>query len=385
MSCCRKQNRVLIMINDKSSNCTGCTACASICSHHAIQMNVDSEGFLYPKVDLSKCVNCGLCDLVCPLNHDLNKQSVNPKIYAALNKDKETYIHSSSGGIFMLLCDYVIANGGVVCGAVYDKNFKVCHQFRNTLEGCRDFQTSKYVQSNIEGIFKEIKIYLKEDKFVLFSGTPCQVAALKLFLRKKYNNLLTCDIICHGVPSPLIFEEYKHFVAGQRGIKSINMKFKNSKISGTTLQFEFLDGSSDNNSLKTNIWFNLYFGHLISRPSCHVCKFTSFNREGDITIGDFWHYNQKHPEFHPGKTISIVIVSSSKGEEVFSHISEKLDYQKSFKDEAVQPQLMHPSSKSCLRDDFWHDYHEKGFVKILAKYANYTISERLKEKIKKML
>lgn len=201
----------MIKLNDKS-DCCGCSACYSICSHHAIEFTEDQEGFFYPVLNQNLCVDCGLCEKVCPVIHyKTEPKTENPVIYSVINKNAKQYMQSSSGGIFILLCEYIISIGGIVCGALYDKNFVVKHSFARTLDECKAFQDSKYV-SDIRGIYPKIKSILKSNIPVLFSGTPCQVAGLKLYLRKDYNNLYTVDLVCHGVPSPLIFKDYLNFV-----------------------------------------------------------------------------------------------------------------------------------------------------------------------------
>lgn len=371
----------MISIKDKK-DCCGCTACISICSHQAISMCADTEGFLYPIVNKDKCIGCGLCNKVCPLLSPPIEEPIHMNIYAALNKSVYKYLHSSSGGVFIQLCEEIIKQQGIVCGAVYDNNFVVKHQFRETIEGCYDFQTSKYVQSDIIGVFPKIKRKLRENRKILFSGTPCQVAGLKSYLKCNYENLYTCDIICHGVPSPAVFEDYKRFVAKGRRITSINMKSKNQKNGNTTFKFKFVNGEQEEDTLAINIWKELYFNHYISRPSCYACLFTNMNRPSDITIGDFWHYQKKHPNFHDGKAISLVLVSSHKGEELFSSVQHSFFINKSSKEECLQPQLQYPSPIANNRKDFWETYQKESFQAIAKQYGSYTIGNRLKEFIK---
>lgn len=371
----------MIKLSNKS-DCCGCTACISVCQHNAVTMEKDEEGFLYSHFNQSKCNNCGLCEKVCPIiQYKSTPKAGNPRIYATINRNPQQYMQSSSGGIFILLCEYILSKKGIVCGAIYDKEFNVKHSFAKTLEECRAFQGSKYVQSDIRGIYPQIKSLLKSGTFVLFSGTPCQVAGLKLYLHKNYETLYTTDLICHGVPSPRIFQDYLKFIKGERNIAAINMKSKSDQ-KGTAIRIDFTDGKYIRQTLKTDLWNKLYFGHLIIRPSCHDCPFTHFNRTGDITIGDAWGIHKYYPNFHPNQMVSLTLINSSKGQLLFNNIQNKLDSISINKEESRQPQLEYPTKVSPIRDSFWKDYSQNGWKYILVKYLNYTITSRIKEKIK---
>lgn len=361
----------MITLSNKK-DCCGCSACFSICVHHAISFVQDDEGFMYPQFDEDKCVSCGLCEMVCPvIKYKSQSKNGNPEIYAAVNTNENEYFASSSGGIFILLCNYVIAQGGIVCGAVYSRNFIVKHEFAQTIDECKRFQGSKYVQSDISGIYSQIKAILKTGRILLFSGTPCQVAGLQLFLRKQYDNLYTCDVICHGVPSPLVFRDYLRFVKGQNEIAFINMKSK-SRQKGTAIKIEFTNGKDMRHTLKTNLWNKLYFDHYIIRPSCHYCQFTHYNRVGNITIGDYWGAIKYFPEFHADKMVSLVLLNDSKGHHLFEKIHDKIDFIKVEKEKSFQPQLSYPTNINPKRDEFWKDYKCYGFKYISKKYLNYS-------------
>ena len=371
----------MIKLNDKS-DCCGCSACYSVCSHHAIKFEEDQEGFFYPVFNLNLCVDCGLCEKVCPVIHyKTESKNGNPIIYSAINNNVEQYMQSSSGGIFILLCEYIISKGGIVCGATYDKDFVVKHSFAKTLDECRAFQGSKYVQSDIRGIYPKIKSILKNKVSVLFSGTPCQVAGLKLYLRKNYDNLYTVDLICHGVPSPLIFKDYLNFVKGKNIILHINMKSK-SKKKGTTIRFDFLNGKYVSQTLKTDLWNKLYFGSFIVRPSCHNCQFTHYNRIGDITIGDSWGINKYYPNFHADKMTSLLFVNTHKGAFLYDRISNQIDKIEITKEESMQPQLQYPTKKSLEREAFWEDYIKYGFNYVIKKYLGFNRYEIVKNQLK---
>lgn len=364
------------------SDCCGCTACYSICHHKAIEFVADEEGFFYPKFNKDKCIKCGLCEKVCPvIKYKTEHKTEHPIIYAAINTNQEQYMQSSSGGIFILLCEYIISQKGIICGAKYDENFTVKHSFARTIEECKTFQGSKYVQSNICNIFPQIKQYLDQQLLVLFSGTPCQVAGLKLYLRKDYKNLYTVDIICHGVPSPLVFQDYLRFIKGENEIASINMKSKSEK-KGTAIKIDFKNGKSIRQTIKTDLWNKLYFDHYIIRPSCHDCQFTHYNRAGDITIGDYWGANKFHPEFHPNQMTSLVLINSSRGTSLYDKISNSLDFISIEQEESLQPQLQYPTKVSPKRQNFWYDYRHKGIKFVANKYLDYTLYHKIKSKIR---
>lgn len=366
-------------------DCCGCTACESICHQSAIIMKPDNEGFLYPYTNLQKCNNCGLCEKVCPvIKYRAVSKKASPEVYAAVVKDDRLYFESSSGGIFGTLCDYVIGNGGIVYGAIYAEDFSVIHSSAETIDGCKTFHGSKYTQSNICGIYKQVKKILTAGRLVLFSGTPCQIAGLNGYLRKQYQNLITCDIVCHGVPSPKIFVDYLNFVKGKQNIVSVNMKSKIEGEKKTAISIKLDNGKEFRHTLKTDLWSKFYFSHYGLRPSCHDCQFTHLNRSGDITIGDFWHYDKIAPGFHSEKCISLILINSGKGLGIFDAVKEKLYYRKSSLEDCKQPQLQYPVRASEKRELFWNDYNQKGFMFIAKKYLDYSIYNRSKAKIKRL-
>lgn len=373
------------MINEKK-DCCGCTACASICRHGCITMKSDNEGFFYPHIDFTKCVNCGLCENVCPvIKYRKEVKRANPKIYGAVNKNRNQYMNSASGGVYILLAEYIISIGGIVCGVEYDKNFDVYHDLANNIVDCCSFQGSKYTQSDVRGIYLKIRNLLKGGRIVLFIGTPCQVAGLRGFLCKDYKNLFCVDVICHGVLSPRLYRDYLKFVSQGKNISKINFKYKVINQPRTILRIDFYDGSFIQNCLKTFVWDRLYFGHCALRPSCHDCQFTHFNRTGDITIGDFWGIRKFYPNFHPKDCPSLVLINTDKGENMFNAIHYGLDIIQSNQNEALQPQLCEPTKLSPYRESFWEYYESKGFMGIIKKYGGYNLGNRIKESLKKFL
>lgn len=372
-------------------DCCGCTACVSICTHDAISMHPDKEGFLYPVVNTDICVSCGLCESVCPvLNRNKVENSPNQIAYKALRiKDKNLLKKSSSGGAFIVVATYVINNGGVVCGAKYSDDAVVVHDFSETIEGLRVFMGSKYSQSDIRGIYKKIKDYLRTGRLVLFTGTPCQVHGLQLYLRKQYENLITLDLVCHAVPSPKIFKEYIDFCSKKLGgkVNSIDMRYKlpygwSHKF---VYRFNLENGKHIVDPTDFVNWGRLFFSKLIDRPSCHECKYTNYNRCGDLTIADFWDDNNLRPDIRSVDGTSLCLVNTEKGLKILNEIHDFIVEWDITKEESFQPCLDVPTSKNIRRDIFWEDYYKKGFEYVYKKYFKPQNKQIIKNKIKKIL
>lgn len=314
--------------------CSGCSACYNVCPKNCIEMKQDEEGFLYPVIDKNKCVNCGLCEKTCPI---INKQSVankTPKTFAAINKNEEIRMKSSSGGLFSAIAEYVLEQNGVVFGAGFDENFMVCHQYCTTIEDLEKLRTSKYVQSSIGESFKQARGFLNEGKTVLFTGTACQIAGLKAFLRKDYDNLITQDVICHGVPSPLVWQKYLQYRSEQAKLKLAKVCFRD-KSSGwrqysVALHFKNEDGqeSTYKKRFSNEPFMNMFIFNKVLRPSCHKCSFKGVSRESDITLADFWGsgFKKVAPHMDDNKGCSLVIIHSEKGLAMFKQLSDKIDF-----------------------------------------------------------
>ncbi len=362
----------MINISDKT-NCCGCTACKSICTHQAITMKPDEQGFLYPCINIDKCTNCGLCEKVCPITNNDKRNASYQTIYAARTKQDDVLMRSSSGGMFYTLASYVVAElKGIVIGVKYDENMVVKHAVADTLDGLKCFHGSKYVQSHIEGIFEITKRYLEDKRYVLFTGTPCQVHALKLFLKKEYENLLTMDLICHSVPSPLIFKEYVNFVEQKVHKKLVSIDMRNKKKGWSHAfyyYYYFADGTSlGDDKLGVAHWGKLFFSGLITRPSCNQCRFTNLRRTGDITVADYWDDSNKRPDTYSNKGTSLVIINTQKGREIYDTIKTNVDFWVLTESEAMQPCLQHPHAANPKRELFWTFYNKHGFSKSYKKF-----------------
>lgn len=310
----------------EKKHCCGCHACFNICSKNAIEIVEDEKGFKYPRVDKEKCVDCGLCEKVCPVLS--NKQIKNePRAYACINKDEEIRNQSTSGGIFTLLATAIINDGGVVFGACFDENFGVCHTYCENIEDLGKYRGSKYLQSDVGLSYKKAKDFLDQGKKVLFTGTPCQVEAMKSYLGKEYDNLYLQDIICHGVPSPMVWNKYRAYREEKANSKVKEMSFrskKNTTWSSYNINMDFDNDTSYTMNHNNDVYMKAFLKHLSLRESCTDCKFKKNNRISDITLADFWGIQNIKPEMDDGKGTSLVIVNSKKGQELLDMIQDSM-------------------------------------------------------------
>ena len=301
------------------SKCCGCSACLHICPKHSITFKEDQEGFLYPNVDKSTCIECGLCEKVCPvLNQDQERKPL--QVYAAKHTDDEIRMKSSSGGIFTLLAEHIIDKGGVVFGARFNENWEVVHDYTETKEGLAPFRGSKYVQSNIGNSYKQVEKFLKAGREVMFTGTPCQVAGLKKYLRKDYENLLTVDFVCHGVPSPMVWRKYlEEEIYSYNNVVITGINFREKSISWKNFSFivEFTKTEDAGEQKKVfssvfydNSYMNAFLSNLGLRPSCYACLAKSGKSGADITIGDFWGIDLIDSYLSDDIGVSLVVVNN---------------------------------------------------------------------------
>lgn len=307
-------------------DCCGCTACASICPKGCIAMTADSEGFYYPEINENLCINCGLCEKVCPLLHK-PAQHTNLNVYGAKNCDDGIRYTSSSGGMFTLFAMDVLNKGGVVFGAAFDGSLQVCHTGISTIQELEKLRGSKYVQSNMNGIFKQVRTLLAGGKKVLFSGTPCQIAGLKGFLMKDYENLTTVDVVCHGVPSAKVYNKYLQEIASDTGesITKVNFRDKaNGWKQGETLFFTKTHRIGAPKRQET--YMRLFLNNVSIRPSCADCAFNNKRSLADITIADYWGIDKQFPEFDDDKGVTLVMINTEKGQQLFDTVKDKTTY-----------------------------------------------------------
>lgn len=318
-----------ITINDK---CIECNACAQVCKAKAIILKPNEEGFSYPVVDTDRCSDCGLCVKVCPA---LNSGSIkNPagKFYAAQNKNKSVLAQSSSGGLFSAIAENVIAKGGIAYGAAWDKNLCLHHTGIADVKELYKLRGSKYVHSEIGNTYIEVRENLKKGREVYFVGTPCQVAGLKLFLRKDYTNLITSDLICHGTPSQKIFNMFVRQMAIDRNETIIDYNFRDKRVFGWTCassSSSSVDSRGRNHYIyydrNMRSYFNAFLNGHITRQECYECPFACMERVGDITLADYWGIRKHHPEFPDIKEgVSMIIVNTTKGEQMLKEVESNL-------------------------------------------------------------
>lgn len=362
--------------------CYGCSACYNICPLDCITMKPDKEGFLYPSIDQEKCVDCKKCLSVCPAKNNI-KIDEEIQYYYAVKHDDEIRKNSTSGGMFTALSDYVLENNGFVVGASLNRDFKVSHIIVNDINGRNTLRGTKYVQSDLNRIFRKIKETLLEGNMVLFVGTPCQVDGLNFFLEEKYDNLITCDVLCHGAPSPKVFKSYIEFIQKKTKDKLLEYSFRDKKQGwrGYTVR-----AILENRELKNNLWlrsFNYLFSqNYINRPVCLHCKYAAFKRVSDVTIGDYWGVERYYPDLEDKLGVSLVIINTKKGREIFDIISKNLDKIKIKKEEAIQSSLTKPTSFNKKRDKFWKEYLNNSYEKAIKKYGEYNIKGFLKDLIR---
>lgn len=368
----------MIKIADKS-HCCACMACAQICPKACIDIVEDEEGFLYPKVNQTECINCGLCESVCQFLS--NNENAHPiQIYASKNKNDTERLKSSSGGIFSILANNVLEKNGVVFGARFDTDFSVVHDFIEKKEDLNKLVGSKYLQSKVMDSFRNVKKFLQDDRIVLFSGTPCQILGLKKFLKRDYENLFCVDVVCHGAPSPKIWKEYLK-TEGLCASKNISFRDKSSGWKNYSISFK-----SDKKTLLSQIFHkNLYMRgflrDLYLRPSCYNCAAKNGKSQSDITLGDFWGVQHILPNFDDDKGVSLVLINTEKGKLLFDNTNTNnievsyanvLQHNRAIEDSAIRP----PN-----REKFWKLYQEIGLKKAIQSETKIPLVKRIKNDI----
>lgn len=317
-------------------NCCGCAACVQACPRHCISLKPDFEGFEYPKVDKAICIECGLCEKVCPIiNMKSDKQKmVEDGVYISYTTNEFIRMASSSGGIFTLLADEIINLGGIVFGAAFDDEFLVHHIGVECKKDLSKLQGSKYLQSRIENTYIEARHALENKRKVLFSGTACQIAGLKKFLKRDYENLVTVDVLCHGVPSPKVWKCYLSEQEKKHGsrVKNVFFRFKKYGWKNYSVLLEFYNNKVYECVYTQDNFMKVFLENMCLRPSCHKCKFKEMDRPSDITLGDCWGIEQHSPELDDDKGISFVMEHTDKGKAMIESIMEHMILKKGILD-----------------------------------------------------
>lgn len=387
----------MIEIENKT-DCCGCQACGDICHAGAISFHPDHEGFWYPEVDRNKCTDCHLCEKICPvLNIDAlkHRNKSAPKVFGGYNKDIVIRFDSTSGDVFSLLAQAMYKQKGYVSGAIYTDDFKVVNFISDDKKDLRRLRSSKYVQSNAEGLYKRIKSLLESGAKVLACGSPCQMAALRSFLRKDYENLIIVDFLCRATNSPKVFEKYKESLEARYGSKIMAIKDKNKdhgwhslarKVTFENGQVYYGEGHEDD-------YRRGYHANVFERPSCYECKFKGIPRISDITLGDFWGIGSVDPSLEQNLGTSLVMINSEKGEKYFDIIRDKL-VMKEFSLDDIVPgnstaimggKLPYPAGID--RNEFFKALDEMPFDECAAKFFPYVSEQKvtLKRKIRTLL
>lgn len=370
-------------LNDSSSKdisilnkdeCTGCGACFNICPVSAITMMADKEGFLYPNINNSICIHCGKCKDACPSLNLKYTNDNNPVCYATM-ADDSIRSGSSSGGMFTLLAEEFLKENGAVCGAVMNEDFSVVHKLAYCENDILPMRGSKYVQSDTGLTYHSIKELLKKGTKVMFTGCPCQIAGLYGYLGKDYENLLTVDLICHGVPSPKVLKKYIEETYLEKGKKIKSISFRDKQFWGWSSHMHvfFQDGTCSMQRCSLDSYYRAFLPCMSMRPSCPKCKFTTLPRQADISIGDFWGIEKYEPELNDGKGTSLVLINSQKGASYFQRIIQKFYRFKEMDINQARPRnytIDHPFKKHIFRDRFFRLLDKYPFEKAV----NYGIT-----------
>lgn len=377
--------------------CTGCEACSNVCPVDAISMLEDEEGFRYPHVDEHLCIQCEKCLKVCPITNTpvIGKLS-DPIVFACKSNNDDIRVISSSGGIFSLIADAVLKKRGVVFGAGFDSDFSVVHMNAQNLTDLESLRRSKYVQSSIGLSYKEVEYFLDDGNIVLFSGTPCQIAGLQSFLKTPRDDLITMEVVCHGVPSSKVYRRYLSYLENSYNgeICEVNFRSKNRGWDNYSTSIHFSNGKqySEINSIEP-FFMRGFLTNLYLRPSCYDCKFKHNNSVADITVGDYWRIDRLYSHFYDKKGVSLAVVNTEKGLSIFSEIEDDMDCIQTSLEHALECNsvLNHSGQVPHNRDEFFFDLDALDYKTLMRKYCGVSPVHRwltragLKPIIRKML
>lgn len=375
----------------KKYECCGCTACINICPKDAIHMERDEQGFNYPIVDDSRCVECGLCLKTCTTSLHYKYKVIS--CYAAKNNEEDVVLLSSSGGIVDAFCKEIISRKGIVYASCYNNSFELVYKRATSYEECKAFRRSKYVQSSLKGIFQQIYEDVKQKKTVLFVGSSCYVSGLRAYLTSKKidcSSLYLIDFICHGVPSPGVFEKYVRFINDNNNLADIVFRNKRKKTGEKldipwqygrySCSLEYKDGHREVDSLKSRIYLNLFTSNICLRPQCYKCNYIGIEKPGDITVADFWGIENEHPDFADQQGVSAIMIHTKQGQELFKSINNIYKETSSIdKISRKQGMLRSASKKNEQYEEFWEDYKKYNFRFIAKKYGEYNLIGKIRQ------
>lgn len=359
-------------------DCCGCNACGDVCPKQAISFKTDVEGFWYPEVNKELCIECGLCERVCPIiniSELKHNDFEEPLCFAAKHKNHEIRFDSTSGGLFSALAEQVYRQGGYVGGAVYDEHFRVHHYISNNKADLAKLRSSKYEQSNCEGFYKQVKECVLTGKLVLVCGCPCQMAGLRAFFQQKdYDNLIICDFVCRGINTPKVNEKFEEYLERTHHSKIVYQKAKNKELGWKNLthKFRFQNGENLYYTKDSNPLTRGYLGTgVYCRPSCYECVFKGFPRMADITLADFWGIEKVSKAMDDNLGTSLVLINSKKGERFFDSIKSRIVFVPLALKDAIPGNraLIEPLKKPRInRDAFFKDLNAHPFDEVADKY-----------------
>lgn len=370
----------MIEIKDKSK-CCGCYSCTNVCPKGCITMEMDYEGFSYPVVNKELCVECGMCMSHCPILTPKIKKEILKKSYACFSRNDEVRTQSSSGGVFTHLAKHIIEKGGIVVGAGFDDQFNVNHIIIDNIEDLEKLRGSKYVQSRIGNIYSSIKKYLTDGVLVYFSGTPCQIDGLLAYLDKDYHNLICQDVVCHGVPSPKIWQKYLQTKKIDKNTK-INFRDKEYGWERFTLSIHNNEFKDIQNKLN-NAYLRAFLLDYSLRPSCYDCQSKSIDRNSDITLADFWGIKKIDKKMDDDKGTSLVLLNTDKGKELFYSIKNELIYKETDFNESIADNsyIIKSAIKPKKRDEFFDDIFMNDFDSVVFNIIKISTLKRVKDKL----
>ena len=371
--------------------CFECRACEQVCSKHAISMQDNAEGFSYPKVDAYKCIDCGLCVKVCPAIHADGMKRPSDKVYAAQLGDTTILKKSSSGGVFSLIAEHVVASKGIVFGAAWDERLQLHHIGVETLDSLQKLRGSKYVHSDIGDTFVQTRDYLKSGRLVYYTGTPCQIAGLRLYLRKDYPNLITSDLVCHGTPSQKLFNLFVKGMENDQNVRLTDYQFRDKKVFGwscsssSSSSINKVTGKKKYHFYDRNMvgYFQAFIKGHVTREDCYQCPFACPERVSDITLADYWDIYNHHPEFpNRREGVSLMLVNSIKGKELLDSLESKVFLCESTLENALatsNSNLKAPTPRPLERDNAYKKAFSD-FERFRNKYAGYARPEEYYQK-----